>query len=305
MAPSRPRARRLVAPLLAATLAGTLGPACKGSMEEKLREVLVQVVDEVSIGESEVVARCKNGEEVKVPTSELELNLFGMAEPERLGIVAKALSSSCEAQARGKVQEESDTKRFAEECAKKKIKCEGDVEAMRTALCAKLSSDLPLRGEKRDEYIASNARNWGCPDPGPPQIGATGWWEVEEEGKGKKASITLKLASEEAKDGSSSRLTVRCEGGKPSLYIAGDTKLAKTKKVDAKVDGKKQSWKAAMSTDKTAVFVKDIKPAVAAMSKGKTLLVTFKDARKKTVQRTFDIQGFAAASKGLRKACKL
>lgn len=280
-----------------------LGSGCEGQAAEKLNEVLVGVA-EVTVGDAAVVAHCANKETVTVAKEELGMNFLGMASPEGLQKVATQIQSGCESKKEEAEQESEDEKRFTDECKKQKLACGKTLDEMRATLCQKLAAELPLRGERRDKGIISNQRNWGCGDPGPAPELPTGFWEIDAEGKGSGKVVSVKLDSTDDEREGFARLTLRCKKGKLEGYVAETFKLDRTKTLAGQADKKKTKWPAAMSTDKKAIFLKDAKRAANDL-KGKTkLTLTYKDAKRKTVTRSFDVKGFAQAAKKL-DGCRL
>lgn len=289
----------------AAALWAMLGllAGCEGKAEEKLNEVLAGIAL-IDFDDVNVVAKCKNAEIVVIEKGELGMNFLGMASPEGLQKVATQIQSSCEAKKEEAEQQTEDQKRFTEECKKQKLKCGDTVDEMRETLCKKLASELPLRGERRDKGIISNERNWGCGDPGAPPELPTGFWEVERDGRGRAQVVSLKLDSSDDDLDGFARLTVRCNKGKLEGYVAETFKLDRTKALVGQADKKKTKWPAAMSTDQKAIFLKDAKKAAGDLRGKSKLSVTYKNAKRKKVTRSFDVKGFDAAAKQLGR-CRI
>jgi hypothetical protein len=274
--------------------------ACDSDMDKRLLGAISSVADEVTIGEAEVVAKCKTGDLAKVPVAELGLDMFGMADIEKQEAVAKKLMATCEAIGKKKREAERVTKLFADVATERDLDISGkEIDEARKIVCDSLAKDLPLKGDKRTEMVTRHRVDYGCEDPGEPELGPERYWQVERE----KGTVYLKISSEEKDGAASDRFTIRCKGGKKlDAYFATTSRLKKGK-ISVTADNKRGKWASNLSKSKKSIFLK--KPAKdLKLLKGKKTMQVRYPARRKTVA-TFDIEGFTAAAKNLKGRCRL
>jgi hypothetical protein len=292
--------------LPALALASLTLTACSDDTEARLTKALgAQGVKSVKVTEDKVTATCASGATVEVPASELERNFLGMAKAAKVTSVGKKLLQDCDTQDKEKAREAAAKAGIADEAKRLGIDLTGlDDENAKKAICEKLTADLPTKDPERTVDGLKNTQKWGCAPPPPPAALPTGAWAVElgkAEGK-KPATSYLRLQNDDG-----ARLTVRCPGKKPDLYVQPREPIKKgTKLVEAKVGGGKPAkWKVKPSTDGKALFFPDTKAAFKQMATGDELALMLPDAKsKKPNVVTFPIKGFADAIKQLPKACQ-
>lgn len=278
--------------------------ACESDVDVRIAEALRGTADSVTLTDTHVIARCASGDEAKVPITALALDIFGMADIEKQTAVAQSLLEQCEAAKKQKAQAERKESALEKAAAALAIATEGkEPDALRAEVCAALAKQLPRKGDERALKIAEHTRDYGCEDPGEPELGPERLWLVEEKGEGKKKAVYLRLDSQ-ADDGEArDQLTIKC-GGKKKMdaYIATTKRLSKGA-LAVRVDGKKARWKTTLSKSKKAVFVKDAKKHVKALL-GKDELVVTLPAKGKP-KRVFPIDGIEAALGAHKKLCGL
>lgn len=280
--------------------------ACDSDLDVRLAAALQGSADSVTITDTHVVAACKGGGEGKVLVDELALDVFGMADIEKQTAVAQRLQQQCDSLVQKRTQEAQAKSALHEAAKKLGVATDGkDEVALRDEICVALTKQLPQRGEQRAEKAAQHTRDFGCPDPGEPELGPGRLWQVEDKGKGKKRTVFLRLDSAAADgsddEGRSDQLTIKCAGReRVDAYIATTTKLNKAPLV-VQVDGKKGRFKTRLSKSKKAVFLKDAKKGVKTLL-GKDELVVTLPAKGKP-RRTFPIDGVEAALAPYAKLC--
>lgn len=282
---------------LALTLAG-----CDSDIDVRIGEALKGTAESVTLSDTHVIARCTSGDEAKVPLAQLELDIFGMADIEKQTAVAQSLQQQCEAAKKKKAQAERTESALEKAAASLAITVEGkDQAALRQEVCAALAKQLPRKGDERARKIAEHTRDFGCEDPGEPELGPERLWLVEEKGAGAKKALYLRLDSEVPEGEAPDQLTIKC-GGKKKLdaYIATTTRLKKGP-LSVAVDGKKARWRTTLSKSKKAVFLKDAKKAVKALLDKDQLVVTL--PAKGAPKRVFPIDGIEAALAAHKKTC--
>jgi hypothetical protein len=278
---------------------------CKGDLEKKLAGSLSSSVDALTIGETDIVVTCRgSGEELRIPTAELEMNAIGLADIQKLTAVAQKIKNSCEGVARSKRDAET-TRRNLEGRAKDlKLSIDGKSnEELQAAICEAAKAKLPVRGDKRTRMIIENNQTYGCPDPGEPVLPKWGFWEIDDDGEGKDARVSLKLDSDDEGGDRVDRFALRCASGKRDAYVASTEKFSSAP-IKIVVDGKAVPVKAKVSADKKALLFPDVKKLVPALKGKAKMELTYKTTTKKTITRNFAIQGFDAALKKMPKKCR-
>jgi hypothetical protein len=279
--------------------------SCKGDLEQKLAGTLSSSVDSLTIGETEIIVKCRgSGEEIRLPTTDLEMNALGLADLDKLTAVAQKIKNSCEGVARSKRDAEN-TRRNLEGRAKDlKIAVDGKSnEELQTAICDAAKLKLPVRGDKRTRMILENNQTYGCPDPGEPVLPKWGYWEIDKDGAGKELRVSLKIDSDDEGGERVDRFAVRCVNGKADAYIAS-TEQFSSAPIKLTVDGKPIAVKPKVAADKKALLFSDVKKLAPALSGKEKLELTYKTTSKKTITRQFSIQGFDAAMKQFPKKCR-
>lgn len=283
-------------------LALLVATGCDSEIDTRIGAALRGTAERVIITETYVEAVCVGGQVVKVPVAELGLDLLGMADIEKQTAVAKQLAQQCEGFVREKAEAERTESTFAA-VAKELDLTLGDepLEEQRAAVCKALHARLPVRGPARAEAIASHTSEYGCEDPGEPELGPERYWQVETKGKGKQTAVYLRLAADPLTE-EREQLTIRCRRKKAELYLETQQTVGKGPLVVA-LDGKKRRWLTRSSKSGSAVFLKDGKKGVRDLLGKKRLEVTYPG--KGTEARTFDVEGIEAALKPYRRRCRL
>lgn len=276
--------------------------ACESDVDVRIGEALKGTADAVTLTDTHVVARCTGGDEAKVPITHLALDIFGMADIEKQTAVAKSLQQQCEAAKNKKAQAERKESALEKAAAALSIPVEGKAQdALKAEVCAALAKQLPKKGDERAQRIAEHTRDYGCADPGEPELGPERLWLVEEKGAGKKKAVYLRLDSATADGDAADQLTIKCGGKKKvDAYIATTTRLKKGP-LQVRVDGKQTRWRTTLSKSKKAVFLKDAKKGVKALLGKKELVVTL--PAKGKPKRVFPIEGIEAALAAHQKLC--
>lgn len=286
-----------------AGLALTFASGCNDDVQKRLSEPLKeQGIKEVAVDESKIVATCATGATVEIAATELERNFLGMAKTSKVTTIAKNILRECDDKDAAKRQEDAVAAKITEETKRLGIDATGmDVAATKKAICEKLTAILPIKDPDRTMEGAKNTQRWGCDAPPPPAALPTGAWVVElGKPQGKKTPPSfLRLQN----DGGE-KLTLRCAGKKPELYVQAAAPAKKgTKLIDARVDGGKAArWKVKPSTDGKALFLVDAKGAFKALAGANE--VAFTIPAKKPMVATFVVKGFGDALQQLPKPCQ-
>jgi hypothetical protein len=291
--------------LTGVALASLLLTGCQGDLEKKLAGTLSSSVETLAIGDPDITVTCRgSGEEIRIPTAELDMDAFGLADLEKLTAVAQKIKNSCEDVARSKREVET-TRRNLESRAKElHIAVDGKSnEDLQTAICEAAKAKLPLRGDKRARLILENNQTYGCPDPGEPVLPSWGFWEIDKDGAGKDARVSLRLDSDDEGGARVDRFAIRCVNGKRDAYVAS-TESFSSAPITLSVDGKKVAVKPKVSPDKKALLFSDVKKLAPALKGKSKMTVTYKTTAKKNVTRTFVVEGIDAAMKKLPKKCR-
>ena len=277
---------------------------CGGDVAPRIQKPLEgQGIKDVAVDEAKVTATCAQGDKVEVPAAELELNFMGMAKTDKVAAVVKKIVTQCE-------EKDSDKKRLEAIRAAQKDKARElgvdisgkDDEAVRLAICEKLTSMLPVKDPDRTRLAEANERSWKCPPAPKVEELPTGRWQVELASVAgpKRGPSFLRLDNDEG-----DKLTLRCASAKLDLYLQ-PVKPAKkgTKLVDAKLDGAKAlKWKVKPSTDGKALFFPEAKAVAKAMASASRVTVAVPNAKGSSAV-TFDVKGVGEAQKQLPKGCK-
>lgn len=296
--------RRTSALALAGSAFALVLTACESDVDVRIAEALKGTAESVSLTETHVVARCVGGDEAKVPRAQLDLDLFGMADIEKQTSVARALQQQCDAAQRKRAHEQRAASALGQAATALEISVEDkELDVLRAEVCAALAKQLPRRGEERARKIAEHTRDFGCEDPGEPELGPERLWLVEERGQGAKKAIFLRLESVAEGDGAPDQLTIKCSGKqKVEAYVSTTTRLRKGP-VAGTVDGKKARFQTTLSKSRKAIFLKDAKRHVKALL-GKEELVIRLPA-KGTPKRVFPVAGLDAALAAHKARCGL
>lgn len=291
--------RRWLLVLLGLGLAG-----CGGDLAPRLQKPLDgQGIKEVTVDETKISASCAQGDKVEVPVAELELNFMGMAKTEKIASVVKKIVTACEAK-------DDEKKRIAgiREAQGAKARELGidiagkDDEAVRAAICEKLTAALPVKEPERNRIAEANERSWKCPPAPKVDELPTGRWQIEIASVAgpKRGPSFLRLENDDG-----AKLTYRCASAKLDVYVQGAAPAKKgTKVIDAKLDGGKAAkWKIKPSTDGKALFMVDAKAAAKAMAAASRVTLAVPGAKGSTAV-TFEIKGVGEAQKQLPKGCK-
>lgn len=294
--------RRTSALALGGSALAFLLSACDSDVHVRIGEALKGTAESVTLTDTHVVARCVGGEEAKVPLAELDLDFFGMADIEKQTAVAQSLQKQCDAARRKRAQEERTASALEKAAEALSIPVEGkEQSALKAEVCAALAKQLPRKGDERARKIAENTRDYGCEDPGEPELGPERLWVVEEKGEGAKKALYLRLDSS-AESGAAEQLTIKCAGKKLDAYISTTTTLRKGP-LSSTIDGKKAVFQTTLSKSKKAVFLKDAKKHIKALLGKKELVVRL--PAKGTPKRVFPIEGLDAALAAHKGRCGL
>lgn len=296
-------ARRPACVALLVLVAG-VAAGCDDDVEKRLGDPLKeQGLKELVVGEEKIVATCSTGATVEVEVKELERNFLGMAKTSKVATIAKSILRECEDKDAAKRQEEAIAAKLGDETKRLGIDATGKDDAtLKKEICAKLTEQLPRKDPERTIEGAKNTQRWGCDAPPPPAELPSGAWAIElGQAKGKRPATSF-LRLENA-DGE--KLTLRCAGKKPDLYVQPAAAAKKrTKVVTAKVDGGKPlKWKVKPSSDGRALFFADTKAAFKALD-GAGELAVIVPTKKKPITATFAVKGFGEALKQLPKGCQ-
>jgi hypothetical protein len=293
-----------ITPVPLALLTLCLGSGCE-DLSPKLAAAITDVADSVTITETEVIAKCKDGNEAKVPVSQLELDFLGMADIEKQTAVAKALKDQCESFTREKKQAEAATNTLHEAAKQLKIDHEGkEDDALRTEICDVLKARLPKKDPERADAVTQNTRRFSCPDPGPPEVGPEKMWMMSEDGEGKAKTLYAKLHSTTDDGEGPERFVIKCKGKKLTAYLTSEKRMKKTKKLALRFDKGTGSYAATMAKDKKSIFFKRPTKDLKKMLAKKKMTVTYPVRSRKKYRATFEIDGMRAAIKPMRKACR-
>lgn len=291
--------RRSLVVLLGFGLAG-----CGGDLAPRLQKPLDgQGIKELAIDKTKITATCAQGDKVEVPASELELNALGMAKTEKIAAVVKKIVTTCE-------EKDAEKKRIAgiREAQGAKARELGidiagkEDDAVRAAICEKLTSMLPVKDPDRTRFAEANERSWKCPPAPKVDELPTGRWQIEIASVAgpKRGPSFLRLENDDG-----AKLTYRCASAKLDVYVQTTAPTKKgTKLVDAKLDGGKAAkWKVKPSTDGKALFLVDAKAVAKAMASASRATIAVPGA-KGSAAVTFEIKGVGEAQKQLPKGCK-
>lgn len=277
---------------------------CGGDLAPRLQKPLEgQGIREVTVDETKVSATCSQGDKVEVPVAELELNFMGMAKTDKIAAVVKKIVTTCE-------DKDSEKKRLAgiREAQGAKAKELGidisgkDDEAVRAAICEKLTAALPVKEPDRSRLAEANARSWKCPPAPKLDDLPTGRWQIELASVAgpKRGPSFLRLENDDG-----AKLTYRCASAKLDVYVQTAMPAKKgTKLVDAKLDGAKAlKWKVKPSTDGKALFLVDARAAARTLAAANRLTLAVPNAKGSSAV-TFEVKGAGEAQKQLPKGCK-
>ncbi|OGQ21213.1 MAG: hypothetical protein A2138_07985 [Deltaproteobacteria bacterium RBG_16_71_12] len=291
--------RRSLVVLLGLGLTG-----CGGDLAPRLQKPLDgQGIKDVAVDDSKITAVCAQGDKVEVPVAELELNFLGMAKTEQIAAVVKKIVTTCE-------EKDAEKKRIAgiREAQGAKARELGidiagkDDEAVRGAICEKLTSMLPVKEPDRTRFAEANERSWKCPPAPKVDELPTGRWQIEIASVAgpKRGPSFLRLENDDG-----TKLTYRCASAKLDVYVQPAAPAKKgTRVVDAKLDGGKAAkWKVKPSTDGKALFLVDAKAVAKAMASAARVTLAVPGAKGSTAV-TFEIKGVGQAQKQLPKGCK-
>lgn len=285
-------------------LIGAGAAGCGGDIAPRLQKPLEgQGIKDVTVDETKVMATCSQGDKVEVPAAELELNFMGMAKTDKIAAVVKKIVTSCE-------EKDTEKKRLAGIRAAQKDKArelsldigDKDDEAVRLAICEKLTAMLPVKDPERTRLAEANERSWKCPPAPKVEELPTGRWQIELASVAgpKRGPSFLRLEN----DGGE-KLTLRCASAKLDLYIQPDKPAKKgTKIIEAKLDGGKAAkWKVKPSTDGKALFFPEAKVVARSLASVSRVTLAVPNA-KGTSAVTFDVKGVGEAQKQLPKGCR-
>ena len=291
--------RRSLLVLLGVGLAG-----CGGDVAPRLQKPLEgQGIKDVTVDDTKVSATCSQGDKVEVPAAELDVNFMGMAKTEKVAAVVKTIVTTCE-------DKDTEKKRIAgiREAQGAKARELGvdikdkDDEAVRVAICEKLTSMLPVKEPDRSRFAEANERSWKCPPAPKLDDLPTGRWQIEIASVAgpKRGPSFLRLENDDG-----TKLTYRCASAKLDVYVQGATPIKKgTKVVDAKLDGGKAvRWKVKPSTDGKALFFIESRAVAKALGSASRVTLAVPNA-KGTSALTFEVKGVGVAQKQLPKGCK-
>ncbi len=291
--------RRSLMVLLGVALAG-----CGGDIAPRLQKPLEgQGIKDVLVDETKVTATCSQGDKVEVPAAELDINFMGMAKTDKVAAVVKKIVTTCE-------DKDNEKKRLAgiREAQGAKARELGvdikdkDDDAVRTAICEKLTSMLPVKEPDRSRFAEANQRSWKCPPAPKLDDLPTGRWEIELASVAgpKRGPSFLRLENDD-----SAKLTYRCASAKLDVYVQAVTPTKKgTKVIDAKLDGAKAvKWKVKPSTDGKALFFVETKAVAKALSSASRVTLAVPTAKGSSAV-TFEVKGAGEAQKQLPKGCK-
>lgn len=283
---------------------GLAGSGCGGDLAPRLQKPLDgQGIKEVTVTEIKITATCAQGDKVEVPVAELELNFMGMAKTEKIAAVVKKIVTTCE-------NKDEEKKRIAgiREAQGAKARELGldiagkDDEAVRLAICEKLTSMLPVKEPERNRLAEANERSWKCPAAPKVDELPTGRWQIEIASVAgpKRGPSFLRLENDDG-----AKLTYRCASAKLDVYVQATAPTKKgTKVIDAKLDGGKAAkWKVKPSTDGKALFFIDAKGSAKALASASRLTLAVPAAKGNTAV-VFEVKGVGEAQKQLPKGCK-
>ncbi len=291
--------RRWLVAIVGVGLAG-----CGGDLAPRLQKPLEgQGIKDVAIDETKITATCAQGDKVEVPASELELNFMGMAKTDKIAAVVKKVITLCEKQDEEKKRLAGIREAQGAKARELGVDVTGkDEEAIRAAICEKLTAALPVKEPERTRLAEANERSWKCPPAPTLEELPTGRWQVEIVATaGPKRGPSFLRLDNDAGD----KLTYRCASAKLDLYVQPSTPAKKgTKVISAKLDGGKAvTWKVKPSTDGKALFFVDGKGTAKALASAKRVTLAVPNA-KGTSAVTFDVKGAGEAQRQMPKGCK-